>query len=111
MRAEINHDTLTLHFTRWERLFTRTGRVDVPLAAIAEVRPLDRPLAAATGLRSGLVVSGVLKVGAWTSLAGVRRLVAARKGVAGVRIVLKQRSAEGYDELILSSPELQAVMA
>ncbi|WP_405148548.1 hypothetical protein OG589_11450 [Sphaerisporangium sp. NBC_01403] len=97
----IHEGTLTVFFAPWTRPFTRTDAVRVPLEAIAEAHHLDRPLTAATGVHSGLLVSGFAKVGTWTSLKGVRRLVAARRGVPGLRIVLKGRVA-GYDELILS---------
>ncbi|MEV0381650.1 hypothetical protein [Nonomuraea sp. NPDC050643] len=103
MQVEVRHETLTVRFASWTRMFTRTGAVSVPLAEIAEVLPLDRPLAAARGAHHGLLVSGVVKVGTWTSPTGVKRLVAARREVGGLRIVLKSR-ASGYDELILSVP-------
>ncbi|WP_169981047.1 hypothetical protein [Microbispora sp. H10836] len=101
IQVEIREGALTVFFAPWARLFTRTGGVSVPVAAIREVHNLDRPLAAATGLHSGLLVSGFAKVGTWTSMTGVKRLVAARRGVAGLRIVLNGRLS-GYDELILS---------
>ncbi len=101
IQVEIREETLTVFFASWARLFTRTGAVSVPVAAIREVHHLDRPLAAATGLHSGLLVSGFAKVGTWTSMTGVKRLVAARRGVPGLRIILNGRRS-GYDELVLS---------
>ncbi|MBE1557599.1 hypothetical protein [Nonomuraea africana] len=95
-----------MRFAPWARPFTRAGTVSVPLAAIAEVHHLDQPLAAATGMHFGMLVCGVTKVGIWTSLTGVKRLVAAHRQVAGLRIVLKGR-VSGYDELILSVPDAQ----
>lgn len=106
LKVEIRQETLTIRFAPWTRLFTRTGTVSVPLTEIAEVRLLDRPLRAATGTYFGLLVSGVIKVGTWTSLSGVKRLVAARREVSGLRIVLKSR-VPGYDELILSVPNAE----
>ncbi|MFG3437304.1 hypothetical protein ACGF0J_08675 [Nonomuraea sp. NPDC047897] len=106
LQVEIHQETLTIRFAPWTRLFTRTGAVSVPLAQIAEVHLLDRPLAAATGTHYGLLVSGVSKVGTWTSLTGVKRLVAARREVTGLRIILKSR-VSGYDELILSVPDAE----
>ncbi|MGV9537375.1 hypothetical protein ACWEU6_27820 [Streptosporangium sandarakinum] len=103
LQVEIHQETLTVRFAPWARLFTRTGAVSVPLTAVAEVHLLDRPLGAATGTHYGLLVSGVIKVGTWTSLTGVKRLVAARREVSGLRIVLKSR-VPGHDELILSVP-------
>ncbi|KAB8188989.1 hypothetical protein FH608_041650 [Nonomuraea phyllanthi] len=106
MRIEIHQETLTVRFPSWTRLFTRAGAVTVPLAMISEVHLLDRPLAAATGTHYGLLVSGVVKIGTWTSLTGVRRLVAARREVSGLRIVLKDR-VSNHDELILSVPDAE----
>ncbi|MFI0418725.1 hypothetical protein [Spongiactinospora sp. 9N601] len=110
LQAEIHQNTLTVRFAPWARLFTRTGAVSVPLTEIAEVRPLDRPLRAATGTYHGLLVSGVIKVGTWTSLNGVKRLVAARRDVGGVQIILK-RPVAGHDELILSVPDAGRLLA
>ncbi|TDD53232.1 hypothetical protein E1286_07340 [Nonomuraea terrae] len=104
LQIEIHREMLTVHFAPWTRLFTRTGSVSVPLTQIAEVDLLDRPLGAATGVRYGLLVSGVIKIGTWTSLSGVKRLVAARRQVSGLRIVLKSRASH-HDELILSVPD------
>jgi hypothetical protein len=103
------HDTaLDVRFPSWTRPFVKGGQVTVPLAAIAEVHHLDRPLAAAKGLRAGLVVSGYVKIGTWTSFSGVKQLVGAHRGVPGLRIVLKQRVA-GFDELILSVEDAEEI--
>ncbi|GAA4231382.1 hypothetical protein GCM10023075_43400 [Streptosporangium album] len=99
---------VTVLFDSWARLFTRTGAVSVPLAAIGEVHCLDRPLAAVKGTHFGLLVSGFIKVGTWRSLGGVRQLVAARRDVTGLRIVLKGR-ASGYDELIISVQDAREI--
>ncbi len=101
IQVTIRQGTLKVHFASWARLFSGASTVSVPVDGIREARHLDRPLAAATGWRAGLVVSGVMKVGVWTSFGGVRRLVAARHGEPGLRIVMKDRRS-GYDELVLS---------
>ncbi|MEU4330995.1 hypothetical protein [Nonomuraea dietziae] len=103
IKIEIRDQALTVLFAPWARLFTRRSSMTVPLASIREIEHLDHPLRAATGLHAGMRMSGVAKVGAWISLRGVKRLVAARRGEPGVRIVLADRSS-GYDELILSAP-------
>ncbi|MEU3165193.1 hypothetical protein [Streptosporangium sp. NPDC006930] len=108
IQIRIHEGTLSVRFASWARPFVRTDQVDVPLEAIADVHHLDRPLGAAKGLRSGLVVSGYVKVGTWTSFGGVKRLVAARRGVPGVRVVLKHRVA-GVDELILGAQDAQEI--
>ncbi|TDD22016.1 hypothetical protein [Nonomuraea diastatica] len=98
---DITPTTLTVRYERWTRLFVRRSRTDIPLAAIREVVPVARPLAQARGLRAGLVVNGVLKAGTWSGFDGVRRLVCARRGEPGLRIVLDRR-IDGVDELVLS---------
>ncbi|MEV4219168.1 hypothetical protein [Nonomuraea sp. NPDC049725] len=104
IQAHLHEDTLVVRFSPWARLFTRTAVVSVPLAAIAGAHRLDRPLAAARGTHFGLLVSGFVKIGTWTSSDGVKRLVAARHDVPGLRIALTDRVA-GHDELILSLPD------
>ena len=108
IQVTIRQGTLTVHFAPWARLFSMTAAVSVPVDGIREVHHLDRPLAAATGRRAGLLVSGVMKVGVWTSFGGVRRLVAARGGEPGLRIVMRD-SRSGYDELILSVRDAEGI--
>jgi hypothetical protein len=108
IHVTIREGALTVHIAPWARLFTRTDAVRVPLAAIREALPLERPLAAATGMHYGMRASGFAKVGTYKSFDGVRRLVAARRGVPGLRIVLRERVA-GYDELILSLDDAEEI--
>jgi hypothetical protein len=108
IQVRIRQGTLTVRFASWARLFSRVSTISVPVDGIQEVHHLDRPLAAATGWRSGLLVTGVMKVGVWTSFGGVRRLVAARGGEPGLRIVMKDRRT-GYDELILSVRDAEGI--
>jgi hypothetical protein len=108
IQVMIRQGALTVRFAPWARLFSRAGAVSVPVDGIRAVHHLDRPLAAATGWRSGLLVSGVMKVGVWTSFGGVRRLVAARGGEPGLRIVMKDRRS-GYDELVLSARDAEGI--
>ncbi|MDF5755500.1 hypothetical protein [Spongiactinospora sp. TRM90649] len=103
IHAEVRDGTLVVSHEPWTRLFVRRSRTVVPLAAIREVRPERAPLGVARGPRSGLVVSGFLKVGFWAGLDGVRRLVAADR-TPGLRIVLSHR-IDGVDELVLSLDE------
>ncbi|GAA3713607.1 hypothetical protein GCM10022224_093940 [Nonomuraea antimicrobica] len=109
IQVQVHDTTLSVRFPSWTRLFVKAGQVSVPLAAIADVHHLDRPLAAAKGLRSGLVVSGHTKLGTWTSFSGVKQLVGAHRGVPGLRIVLKYRVA-GFDELILSVQDAEEIL-
>ncbi|WP_246064182.1 hypothetical protein [Nonomuraea longispora] len=98
---DITPTTLTVRYDQWTRLCVRRARTDIPLEAIREVVPVAKPLAQARGIRAGLLVSGLLKVGTWTGVTGVRRLVCARRGEPGLRIVLDRR-IDGVDELVLS---------
>jgi hypothetical protein len=61
IQVRIRQGTLMVRFASWARLFSRVSAVSVPADGIQEVHHLDRPLAAATGWRSGLLVSGVMK--------------------------------------------------
>ncbi|MFC7585273.1 hypothetical protein ACFQYP_17250 [Nonomuraea antimicrobica] len=49
IQVQVHDTTLSVRFPSWTRLFVKAGQVSVPLAAIADVHHLDRPLAAAKG--------------------------------------------------------------
>ncbi|MBK1788032.1 hypothetical protein [Prauserella cavernicola] len=106
--VRIEGEDLVVRLAPWERLFAAHGGLSVPLAAVLEVSPLDRPLAAARGGRCGLVVSGLLKIGTWGLGAGTRQFVCARRGEHGLRILL-DRTAPGvcHDELIVTVPDAE----
>lgn len=108
-QVEIRDGMLVLRHEPWTRLLVGRARTSVPMAAIQEVRLVPAPLAEARGLRRGLVVSGFLKVGVWTGLDGVKRLICARRA-PGVRIILHRRIT-GIDELVLSVGDAERLRA
>lgn len=110
IRTEIRDGVLVASFAPWTRPFVRRAEMRVPLAAIREVRLEADPRASASGMHAGLLISGLMKVGTWTGLNGVRRLVCARRDVPGVRIVLAGR-IENVDELLLSVPDAAGLRA
>ncbi|GLW96640.1 hypothetical protein [Microtetraspora sp. NBRC 16547] len=110
IQTEIRDGILVATFAPWTRPFVRRAEMRVPLTAIREVRVEANPQAVATGTHAGLLVSGFIKVGTWTGLNGVRRLVCARRDLSGVRIVLTGRT-ENVDELVLSVPDAPGLQA
>ncbi|MFF4774182.1 hypothetical protein ACFY05_15105 [Microtetraspora fusca] len=110
IRAEIRDGVLGAAFAPWTRPFVRRAEMRVPAAAIREMRLESDPQALATGMHAGLLVSGFIKVGTWTGLDGVRRLVCARRDSPGVRIVLAER-IDNVDELVLSVPDAAGLQA
>ncbi|WP_433393882.1 hypothetical protein [Micromonospora sp. KLBMP9576] len=100
---------LHIRFTPGERMWTRRGELDVPLSAVRDATTVADPLRLARGARSGLAVSGFVKIGVWGVLGGPRQLVSARAGQPGLHLVV-ERKATGYDEILLSDPTAPAVV-
>ncbi|WP_405749884.1 hypothetical protein OHA19_09360 [Streptomyces sp. NBC_00012] len=99
----ISDTGLTIEFSGRERIWTRLGSLDVPLAAVRRVTVVDEPLRAAHGTRKGLHASGIAKIGVWGLVTGPRRLVAAYRGRPGLRVELDRAAFGGdFDELVLS---------
>ncbi|WP_086820324.1 hypothetical protein [Allokutzneria sp. NRRL B-24872] len=97
----------------WERPFAGwRRRVEVPLTAIGDVERVEHPTrrAATPGGRSGAVVTGVLKVGRWGVGTRTRQFVSVRRTVPAVRITT-DRAVVGYDELLVSTPNAEDVVA
>ncbi|MCG5218377.1 hypothetical protein [Streptosporangium sp. KLBMP 9127] len=107
----IDRGMLVVRFEGWERLFARRGDVQVPMRAVREADLVERPLRAVRGARSGISVSGVLKVGVWGLGVGIRQLVSARHDVPGLRVEV-DRAVSGlpFDELIISTPDAAALV-
>ncbi|MFC9430763.1 hypothetical protein [Streptomyces sp. NPDC056987] len=100
---KVSGSGVTVEFNGRERTWLRRGEVTVPLAAVRRVTPVETPLRAAHGARSGLQISGFAKIGVWGIMTGPRQLVAAYRGRPGLHILL-DRGVDGveYDELVLS---------
>jgi hypothetical protein len=114
--AQIRIDTneVTVELAWWERPFGGGRSVlAVPLAAVLGADLVERPLSATTGGRSGLLVSGLLRIGRWGVGTGRRQFVSARRGVPAVRVRVDRAAAGrlGYDELLISTPDAVRVAA
>jgi hypothetical protein len=114
--VRLGDGTVLVELARWERVFAgRRSRIVVPVRAVVRAEPVERPTAAAAtpGGRSGLVITGVLKVGRWGIGTGKHRFVSVRRGVPGLRLVLDRSAAEelGYDELLVSTPDAAGIAA
>jgi hypothetical protein len=108
--------TVTVELAPWERLFVGgRERLAVPLAAVVEADRVDLPTRrrATPGGRSGLVVTGILKVGRWGVGTGVRQFVSVRRRTPALRLVLDDEGAAqlGYHEVLVSTPEVDDLLA
>jgi len=106
--VHIDDTTVTVELSWWERPFAGgRARMEVPRAAVREIATVDRPTrVTATGLlRSGVQVTGVLKVGRWGMESSTRRWVSVRRNLPALRISLDgDRAGLPYDELLISTP-------
>ncbi|NBE79416.1 hypothetical protein [Micromonospora rubida] len=100
---------LHIRFTAGERMWTRQQQLTVPLTAVRDATAVAEPLRLARGARSGLTISGFVKIGVWGVLGGPRQLVSARAGQPGLHLTL-DRTATGYDEILLSDPTTPTVV-
>ncbi|MGW4501296.1 hypothetical protein ACWENR_22110 [Micromonospora sp. NPDC004336] len=99
---------LHIAFTAGERMWIRRQHLTVPLTAVRGVTVVAEPLRLARGARSGLAVSGFVKIGTWGVFGGPRQLVSARAGQPGLHLTV-DRTATGYDEILLSDPAATTV--
>ncbi|MEU5941003.1 hypothetical protein ABZ807_17830 [Micromonospora sp. NPDC047548] len=100
----LTHDRVHIRFTSGERLWTRRERLSVPLTAVREASHAPEPLRLPRGARSGIAISGFLKIGTWGIFGGPRQLVSARRGQPGLHLLVDRAAAAGYDEIVLSDP-------
>ncbi len=106
--------TVMVVTTRWERPFVAwRAELEVPVAGVEQAELIERPLPATRGLRAGLLVTGLIKVGRWGIGSGRHTFVSIRRGVPAVRLVLDPQAAGrlGYAELLVSTPDAAAVVA
>jgi hypothetical protein len=85
-------------FGKWERIFTRHTELRLPMSALSQVKYVRQPLREVLGTRSGLLVTGLLKVGVWSG----KRVVSVRRGVPALRLVLANRTP--CTEVVVSTP-------
>jgi hypothetical protein len=103
----LTEDTLHLHLTAAEKVGAVHGDVSVPRSAVRGVEIVEDALGAAHGLRVGLGLPGVRKLGTWHSRSG-KEFVDVRKGQPAVRVLL---SGEGLSSLLLGTDDPQALAA
>jgi hypothetical protein len=103
----LTEDSLRLHLSAAEKVATVHGDITVPRSAIVGVEVIDDALAAAHGLRVGLGLPGVRKLGTWHSRSG-KEFVDVRHGQPAVRVLL---SGETLDSLLLGTDDPQALAA
>jgi hypothetical protein len=103
----LTEETLTVQLTAAEKVAAIRGDLSVPRSAITGVEIVDDALAAAHGLRVGLGLPGVRKLGVWISRSG-REFVDVRKGQPAIRVLL---SGQDLSSLLLGTDEPQALAA
>jgi uncharacterized protein len=104
----ISNDELHVALTRAEKVAGFHGDVRVPLTAVRDVRVEADALGAVRGIRApGYSLPGRTKIGTWRGR-GRRTFVVARRDVPAVRLSL---SGAKFDELILSTPDADAIAA
>ena len=114
--AHVDEHAVTVTLSAVEKLFCggRT-RLMVPLGELCRAERVDRPTrAAVTGVaRSGLLVSGILKLGPWGIGTPTSRFVSVRRWVPALRLVVDGRFREqlGYHEVLISTPDVDQLVA
>ena len=104
----VRTDRLIVQFSWWERLLVRRAAEEVPVAAIRHTQVVERWSYRPLGVRAGLVVAGLLKVGTWRS-PGTARLVCLRRGLPTLRVsVDRARSGGRFDELLIGARDARA---
>lgn len=104
--THISADPTGIHvtFPGWERWMAGRATFTAPFDAVTDVTVEPGWTSEVLGVRSGLVVSGYLKVGTFRHPYGAKRLVSMRRGLPLLRVSL-DRGASGFDELLLSTPD------
>jgi hypothetical protein len=103
----LTEESLNVHLTTTEKVAAAHGDVSVPRSAVTGVEIVDDALGAAHGLRIGLGLPGVRKLGTWISRSG-REFVDVRKGQPAVRVLLAD---QGLSSLLLGTDDPQALAA
>lgn len=108
----VRDSVLTLTFPGWERLMAGRAGYSVAVSAVDSVEVLPGWSSEILGWRSGLVISGLRKLGTFRHPDGTRRLVSMTRGLPLLRIRLRDREVgAGFDELLVSAPEAAELAA
>jgi len=104
--VQLDPTTVTVRFTRTEKLAGLLRDVEFPREAVRSVEVVPDPLADVRGLRApGLGIPGVRKVGTWRR-PGERTLVCVRRGQPAVRIRLH---GARYDTVLVGTDDAAAL--
>ena len=104
--ATINtHDgTLSIRFSRFEKIFGLVRDLDLPLSSVSDVSSEPSGLAAVRGLRApGLGMPGVRAVGTWRGR-GHKSLVSVSRGQGAVSAAV---SGSRYDRILIGVDDPQ----
>ena len=97
---DLTPTTLTIRFTRGEKIGGLLRDLEVPLADVRSVTVEPDGLQAARGVRApGLAIPGVRKLGTWRAR-GHRSAVCVRRGQPALRIAL---DGHKYSELLVGA--------
>ncbi|GAA1200418.1 hypothetical protein [Pseudonocardia alaniniphila] len=113
--VHVDEHAVTVTLSAVEKLFCggRT-RLVVPLGEVRRAERVELPTrAAATGVaRSGLVVSGILKLGRWGIGTATSRFVSVRRRVPALRLVVDDKFREqlGYHEILISTRDVDQLV-
>lgn len=103
--VEVRDQEVTIRMPAWEAVMARRGTVTIARAAVSRVSVTGAWVSEQFGVRhGGLVVSGIKKVGVWLGLDGTRRLLAMRRGVPTLRLWCDPERAEGFSQVLISTP-------
>jgi hypothetical protein len=98
--------TLSLRFTRFEKVLGLVRDQDIPLSAVTSARVEPSGLAAVRGLRApGLGMPGLRMVGTWRGRG--RTLVSVRRGEPALMVEL---TGLRYERLVIGSPDAAALV-
>jgi hypothetical protein len=104
----LDDSTLHVQFPGWEALMVGRSAYSVDRDTITGVELLPGWSSELLGARSGLVVSGHLKVGTFRHPSGARRLVAMRRGLPLLRVRLAgPAGGHEFDELLVSDAQAE----
>lgn len=114
--VHVDEHAVTITLSTVEKLFCGgRSRLVVPLSEVRAAERIERPTrASVTGIgRSGLVVTGVLKLGRWGIGTPTRRFVSVRRWVPALRIVVDDafQGQLGYHEILISTPDVDRITA
>ena len=103
---QLSGTTLTVRFTRGEKISGLVRDVEVPTSAVRDVEVVADGLTAAVGLRApGLGLPGVRKIGTWRRR-GERTLVSVRRNQPALRVRLE---GQRYDALLIGADDAAAL--